>query len=356
MRNPGKNLLRTGLVAGLTLGAVVGVANAQTRYHIMLFDTTGSMSLNVTSPCCTDRDELARFIATSFDLAGGITDPADGVPNTTNDFVAVAAFDTLRGYRQILGFRQQGIAANRNDVIDAINDDLEAPGGATNLADAMCGATSVLNAIAGPGDEKYLWIYTDGDENASDGGWDSFSVCGPCAPDDITNWPNDCAPPGVGGCPGPFVGCSDIQSCVFCELSDTNSVFLPRYFGLEIVAANGNGDDADGGEEGWWVEEAFGDTRLRGAGLNPDLAFLSRLARASGGQTVTYTDEAAVGCIGDIDGDGATGLGDLGIVFAAWNSTPNLPNWNPAADLNGDQAVNLGDLGILFGDWNCGAN
>jgi hypothetical protein len=45
------------------------------------------------------------------------------------------------------------------------------------------------------------------------------------------------------------------------------------------------------------------------------------------------------GCYADLDGDGDTDLSDLGILLAAWDSTPGDPNWDPRADLSGDGAV-----------------
>jgi 6-phosphogluconolactonase (cycloisomerase 2 family) len=59
-------------------------------------------------------------------------------------------------------------------------------------------------------------------------------------------------------------------------------------------------------------------------------------------------------CAGDIDGDGHTGQGDLGVLLAAWCTQEGDPNWNPNADLDGDGHVGQGDLGILLADWNCG--
>jgi Dockerin type I domain len=38
---------------------------------------------------------------------------------------------------------------------------------------------------------------------------------------------------------------------------------------------------------------------------------------------------------------------DLGVMKAAFFSTPSSQNWNADADLNGDNAVNFVDLGIL---------
>jgi Tol biopolymer transport system component len=47
----------------------------------------------------------------------------------------------------------------------------------------------------------------------------------------------------------------------------------------------------------------------------------------------------------DLDGDGAVGASDLGLLLAAWNTTDAL------ADLNGDGTVDALDLGILLGAW-----
>lgn len=51
-------------------------------------------------------------------------------------------------------------------------------------------------------------------------------------------------------------------------------------------------------------------------------------------------------CPGDLTGDNATDLGDLGALFGCWGT--------PCGDLTGDGNTDLGDLGVLFADWNCG--
>lgn len=56
--------------------------------------------------------------------------------------------------------------------------------------------------------------------------------------------------------------------------------------------------------------------------------------------TVDFIFAAAVNCPEDFDGDGTVGLGDLGFLFACYNT--------PCGDLDGDGTTGLGDLGALF--------
>jgi formylglycine-generating enzyme required for sulfatase activity len=52
-------------------------------------------------------------------------------------------------------------------------------------------------------------------------------------------------------------------------------------------------------------------------------------------------------CVGDIDGDGATDLRDLGLLLAYFD-------WGDGGDLDGDGDTDLSDLGILLADFGCG--
>jgi parallel beta-helix repeat protein len=54
---------------------------------------------------------------------------------------------------------------------------------------------------------------------------------------------------------------------------------------------------------------------------------------------------------GDIDGDGYVFLSDLGLMAAAWTSTPSSPNWNPNADIVDEGQVFLGSLGVMAQHW-----
>lgn len=55
-----------------------------------------------------------------------------------------------------------------------------------------------------------------------------------------------------------------------------------------------------------------------------------------------------IGCPGDVDGNGAVGAGDLGLLLAAWGSTVE------SADFNGDGTVDESDLAMLLASWGCG--
>ena len=57
----------------------------------------------------------------------------------------------------------------------------------------------------------------------------------------------------------------------------------------------------------------------------------------------------AADCVGDLDGDGDTDHGDLGVLLGDWGCTGG----GCAGDLNDDGNTDHGDLGILLGDWGC---
>ena len=63
----------------------------------------------------------------------------------------------------------------------------------------------------------------------------------------------------------------------------------------------------------------------------------------NGGNVVA--DECPPDCLGDLDGDGVVGGGDLGLLLAAWGTD------DPEADLNGDGTVSGADLGLLLSYW-----
>jgi hypothetical protein len=66
----------------------------------------------------------------------------------------------------------------------------------------------------------------------------------------------------------------------------------------------------------------------------------------------TFTDGIILVTIpGDIDGDGTVFLSDLGLMAAAWSSTPASPNWNPNADIIGEGQVFLGSLAVMAAHW-----
>jgi hypothetical protein len=64
-----------------------------------------------------------------------------------------------------------------------------------------------------------------------------------------------------------------------------------------------------------------------------------------GADTACDTDTCGSDCVGDFNGDGEIGGGDLTILLAAWGTA------DPVADLNGDGDVGGGDLTILLAAW-----
>ena len=59
-------------------------------------------------------------------------------------------------------------------------------------------------------------------------------------------------------------------------------------------------------------------------------------------------------CVGDLDGDGDTDQGDLGLLLADWGCDD--PVNGCAGDLNDDDKTNQEDLGILLADYGCDLN
>jgi hypothetical protein len=57
-------------------------------------------------------------------------------------------------------------------------------------------------------------------------------------------------------------------------------------------------------------------------------------------------------CVGDLDGDGDTDHGDLGILLTDWGCDD--PANGCAGDLTGDDRTDHADLGVLLADWGCG--
>ena len=55
-----------------------------------------------------------------------------------------------------------------------------------------------------------------------------------------------------------------------------------------------------------------------------------------------------LGWVGDLDGDGEIGLGDLAILLAAYDSCDGDPYWDPVADLDDSGCVDLADLAALL--------
>ncbi|MHC4092566.1 MAG: hypothetical protein ACYSVY_20220, partial [Planctomycetota bacterium] len=60
------------------------------------------------------------------------------------------------------------------------------------------------------------------------------------------------------------------------------------------------------------------------------------------------TARADRGCLGDLDGDGVVGLGDLAILLAAYDTCTGDPFYDPVADLDESGCVDLTDLALLL--------
>ncbi|MEO1573592.1 MAG: alpha-1,6-glucosidase domain-containing protein, partial [Pseudomonadota bacterium] len=66
---------------------------------------------------------------------------------------------------------------------------------------------------------------------------------------------------------------------------------------------------------------------------------------ANSDQLDTNGDGIGNACDADLDNNCVVNVVDLGLLRAAFFSTPGSPNWNPDADLTGDGVVNVLDLG-----------
>jgi len=56
--------------------------------------------------------------------------------------------------------------------------------------------------------------------------------------------------------------------------------------------------------------------------------------------------------LGDMNGDGVVNILDVGMILAAYGSTPGSPRWNRNADFNNDGAVGIDDISIVLAYYN----
>lgn len=319
------------LFALIGVAPLAGVAQAD-QFHLLLFDTTGSMGTSTISPFGATRFDVAKNYAKLIDLAF--------LPPGSTTRIAVAHFNTSVGLSVVLGSTPLTVAGRLaiNNAIDM----LPAPGGATNLADAMCESVSLIELLASGGDEAYLWVYTDGDENSSSGGWPSTNICFPCASLwSGSSWPDGCSP-NPASCPGPFASCSPVQTCIACEITDPagRGIVTPRYFGSEIESVTPAEPEWMNGE---WV------TR----GVDADKEFLRAIAGGTGGFFKSVADNF---CPGDTNGDGATDLIDIAIMLSAYGTSRGDRTFNSSADLVQDNQIDIDDLAFLLAHYGCGPN
>jgi len=69
--------------------------------------------------------------------------------------------------------------------------------------------------------------------------------------------------------------------------------------------------------------------------------------------TLQLIGEVVGALLGDLNGDGFVGIGDLNIVLGVWNQNVT-PGDLLAGDPNGDGFVGIGDLNVVLGNWNVG--
>lgn len=95
--------------------------------------------------------------------------------------------------------------------------------------------------------------------------------------------------------------------------------------------------------------ELFGTYELT---LQPGETFGLRIFTpdAANGPGIVTLDNLQV--LGDLDGDGAVGPGDLDLVLAHWS--PNTPRPGDIADTNGDGLIGPDDLALILNHWNAG--
>jgi hypothetical protein len=110
---------------------------------------------------------------------------------------------------------------------------------------------------------------------------------------------------------------------------------------------------ADAAASGMEFDEWTGDVATV---ADPSAAATTITMPASAAE-VTATYSAVVPpLLGDLNGDGFVGQGDLNIVLGQWGkgAPPHDPITDPRADPNHDNFVGQGDLNIVLADWGKG--
>jgi len=106
--------------------------------------------------------------------------------------------------------------------------------------------------------------------------------------------------------------------------------------GIADAGADPDGLPRDGNSIRWRFNNNFG---AEGEFFEVDRVYLT--------DQDPFTD--APDLVGDLNGDGFVGAGDLDILLGVWNQ-----NDSGVADLNDDGFIGAGDLDILLGNWNAG--
>jgi hypothetical protein len=132
-------------------------------------------------------------------------------------------------------------------------------------------------------------------------------------------------------------GTVQISTCDAASFDTRLAAYTGGCEALEIVGCNDDGEDCSGFTSILEFNATCGETYLIRVG-----GFIT-----SGSGTLTITCDGTCGtpCPTDLDGNGVTDGGDLGLLIAAWNTA------DPAADLDGNGVVDGGDLGLLIAAW-----
>jgi hypothetical protein len=160
--------------------------------------------------------------------------------------------------------------------------------------------------------------------------------------------PDDCD---EGGCPDGQVADCDLSGECWTEawIADGFCDGTAQAYGADLCCYDGGvAGQFDGGD--CTAEDCAGGGDPIGACCVDETCSISTEADCSGewqgADTACDTDTCGGSdCVGDFNGDGQIGGGDLTILLAAWGTA------DPVADLNADGDVGGGDLTILLAAW-----
>ena len=123
-----------------------------------------------------------------------------------------------------------------------------------------------------------------------------------------------------------------------------------------VFRRDDNGTPDNPGDDFWLdvkkllaSDGAPGDEFGHAVGLSSDTGLIGATGDGDNG-LLSGSAYAFVPCVGDLDGDGDTDQGDLGILLGDWGCTGG----NCPGDVDGDGDIDQGDLGVLLANWGCG--
>jgi len=271
-------------------------------WAMITIDRTGSMALTNLQ----DQTRLERARAMAHQDIDKLLDPND--PNYPGLYrIAILYFNAGSGLVLAQDFTSDG------NILHAAVEAIPAPRHDTPLAAAMCESHCRLPHF--PGCVNYMFIYTDGFENASQN-FDMCSLCDPCEQYIPTGWNYDCDPQNPSGC-------TEWQICLFNQFA-SSGVNIVHYFGQPIYPF---------------------DKSLSGQGLE-DLHFLRATALESMGEFTYHSDSETI--CGDANYDGDLDVSDgLYIINYVFISGP-APTQASAADVNCDGTTDVSDAVFII--------